>query len=114
MPLSIPGTGVLLTRDNFATAVKSFVDNLESSLETVTTTANSALTKANSAYVKDALGIAVGELTAAVQTVVNGALVVSTSTTRPAVTNAVLFSTATDPGTNATAGKDFWIGDIAP
>lgn len=89
-------------------------NNGESGAASAQTTATNALNKANAAYVKDALGIDVGEMSAPVQAVLTGALVVSTSTTRPAVSNPVLFSTTSDPGTNAVAGKDFFVGDIAP
>jgi len=60
MPFSLPSGA--LTRTNFALTLKSFIDGIESSLNTVTARVTATETKANAAYVKPSGGIPVSDV----------------------------------------------------
>ena len=65
MPLSIPATNA--TKANFADALKTFVDGLETSVGTAQTTANAANVLAGQKYTKPAAGIPSSDLDSSAQ-----------------------------------------------
>lgn len=75
--------------------------------------ADSAYSLAQSKSTKPASGWAMADLDPAVRTLLENATVATTSTTRPSGAGTALFKGA-DPGTNALAGVDLWIGEPAP
>ena len=60
MPLSIPATNA--TKANFADALKTFVDGLETSVATAQAAANTASSLAGQKYTKPSPGIPVSDL----------------------------------------------------
>lgn len=112
MPLNLPAVGTRLTRVNFADVVKSFVDTLETNLNTLTNRVSTVESSNATKYTKPAGGIPSTDLDANVQAALGGNTlgtptnpVTDPAAARPTGLTIVYWRTTTDP-------TNWAVGDI--
>lgn len=111
MPYSVPSGA--LTKANHAEPLTALVNANETAAASARSRADAAYSLAEQKYTLPAGGVAKSSLSADVRAILDAAVVATNTTTRPANAGTVLF-TGADPGTNALAGVDLWIGEPAP